>query len=194
MLYYISGGQRSGKSSYAQKIALELSSSPLYLATARIWDEDFKKRVQRHRSDRGEEWQSIEIEKNISSLPINVDTGETVVVLDCITLWITNFFSDNDGDINKTLENVRDEWERFIALPITIIAISNEVGMGLHAQNQLGLKFVDLQGFVNQYIASMADIQIFMVSGQPLYIPKAHGHTDLNKTGYILDQGDEKWV
>jgi len=171
---------------------MELSPAPLYLATARVWDDDFRHRVERHRADRSPQWRTIEIEKNISAIPIDKIDQQTgndqqaglnqqagtgrqaakpVVVLDCITLWITNFFSDNNGDVDKTLESVRAEWDRFAALPITIIAISNEVGMGLHPQTQLGLKFVDLQGFVNQYIAKTADTHIFMVSGRPLYVP-----------------------
>ncbi|MGI9255355.1 MAG: bifunctional adenosylcobinamide kinase/adenosylcobinamide-phosphate guanylyltransferase [Salinispira sp.] len=189
VLYYISGGQRSGKSSYAQKLALELSPRPYYLATARMWDDDFKKRIERHQKDRDERWGNVEIEKTISSFSvpddinsdpdINIDSDinidpnintKTVVVLDCITLWLTNFFTDNNGDIEKTLAEVKAEWDRFAALPLTIIAISNEIGMGLHPQSETGLKFTDLQGFVNQYVAGMADRQIFMVSGNPIHI------------------------
>jgi len=63
MIYYISGGERSGKSSYAQKLAESLSETPIYLATSRIWDEDFKQRVDRHISDRDERWTTVEEEK-----------------------------------------------------------------------------------------------------------------------------------
>lgn len=64
MIYYISGGERSGKSSYAERLAESLSSAPIYLATSRIWDANFKKRVQRHIDDRGEQWSTVEEEKN----------------------------------------------------------------------------------------------------------------------------------
>src|ERR1044072_9938435 len=99
-LIFITGGARSGKSRYAQQLALQLSNNPVYLATARHWDDDFEKRIQRHQSERDERWTSIEEEKNISGLPL---TGK-VVVMDCVTLWLTNFFTDTKYDIDASLE------------------------------------------------------------------------------------------
>ena len=87
MIHYISGGERSGKSSFAQKMAEDISKNPFYLATSRIWDEDFKARVKRHISDRDERWTTIEEEKNISA----VIPDKATVVIDCVTLWLTNF-------------------------------------------------------------------------------------------------------
>jgi adenosylcobinamide kinase/adenosylcobinamide-phosphate guanylyltransferase len=145
---FITGGQRSGKSSFAQQKALELSSNPVYLATSRIWDDDFKNRVDRHKKDRSESWINIEEEKEISKL----DLDDKIVVLDCITLWLTNFFSDNNYDIDKSLEEAKKEWEKFIKKDITIFVISNEIGMGVHAEIEGARKFTDLQGWMNQYI------------------------------------------
>jgi len=85
---FITDGARSGKSSFAMQLAEQKSHNPVYLATARIWDDDFLKRVERHKKDRGKSWQTIEEEKDLSN---NDFTGRTVVV-DCITLWLTNFF------------------------------------------------------------------------------------------------------
>ena len=90
MIYYITGGTRSGKSSYAQKLALSLSDNPVYLATARKWDADFEQRIKRHQEDRDERWENIEEERH----PSNLSLQGRVVVLDCVTLWLTNFFSD----------------------------------------------------------------------------------------------------
>ena len=87
-LVFITGGARSGKSRYAQTLALQHSGQPVYVATARIWDEDFRQRVDRHRQDRDARWTSMEEEKQLSKLPLQ---GRTVVI-DCVTLWITNFF------------------------------------------------------------------------------------------------------
>lgn len=163
---YISGGQRSGKSSQAMKIARQLSNNPIYIATARIWDEDFKNRVEHHKSGRDKNWTTIEEEKYISKLDLN----NKVVVLDCVTLWITNFFSDNNYDIEKSLSEAKAEWDEFIKKDITIIAISNEIGMGIHAETPAARKFTDLQGWINQYIAKKADEAIFMVSGNMIKI------------------------
>ena len=85
----VTGGQRSGKSGYAQRLALSLSPKPVYLATSRIWDEEFRKRVERHQRDRGPEWTNIEEEKYLS----RHDLTDRVVVIDCVTLWGTNFSS-----------------------------------------------------------------------------------------------------
>ena len=86
----ITGGARSGKSTYAEKLALSLSPTPVYLATARIWDEEFRKRVIHHQERRGPEWTNIEEDKELSRHSLS---GRTVLI-DCITLWCTNFFFD----------------------------------------------------------------------------------------------------
>jgi len=164
MLYYITGGERSGKSSYAQKLAESLSDTPYYLATSRIWDEDFQKRVDRHVSDRDERWTTIEEEKNISTI---IPTKATVVI-DCVTLWLTNFYADTKYNIEECLILAKAEIDKLVAIDATIIIISNEIGMGLHADTESGRKFTELQGWVNQYIAKHADKATFMVSGLPL--------------------------
>ncbi len=164
MIYYISGGARSGKSSYAQKLALELSDSPVYVATARNWDGDFQKRISRHQNDRDERWVSYEEELYPSQLPLE----HKVVVIDCVTLWLTNFFVDHNQEIEKVLELFKQEFERLIKVNATFIIISNELGMGVHAQTESGRKFTDLQGWANQFIAKKANEAMFMVSGLPL--------------------------
>lgn len=164
MLYYISGGQRSGKSRYAQELALELSDSPVYLATSRIWDDDLKSRIEYHREDRDERWTTFEEEKNISQLALD----GRVVVMDCVTLWLTNFFTDNGYHVQKSLEEAKAELDKFLQKDFTLIVISNEIGMGLHADTEAGRKFTDLQGWMNQYIARKADKAYLMVSGLPL--------------------------
>jgi len=164
MIYYITGGERSGKSSYAQKLAESLSDNPIYLATSRIWDEDFKKRVERHISDRDERWTTIEEEKNISS----VIKENTTVVIDCVTLWLTNFYIDTKYDTQEALRLAKQEIDKLKEINATLIIISNEIGMGLHADTASGRKFTELQGWTNQYIANYADNAVFMVSGLPL--------------------------
>ena len=164
MIHYISGGERSGKSSYAQKIAEEISKNPFYLATSRIWDEDFKTRVERHISDRDKRWTTIEEEKNISAVIVDKST----VVVDCVTLWLTNFYVDTKYDVEESLKLAKQEIEKLVEIDATIIIISNEIGMGLHATTESGRKFTELQGWMNQFIAKKADKATFMVSGLPL--------------------------
>ncbi|MEI6950330.1 bifunctional adenosylcobinamide kinase/adenosylcobinamide-phosphate guanylyltransferase [Paraflavisolibacter sp. H34] len=173
MIIYISGGARSGKSRFAQDLALRLSPEPVYLATAKIWDDDFAQRVQRHRSDRGPEWTTYEACRELHQLPLQHKT----VVIDCVTLWLTNYFSDYPGDIDRCLQEFQREIDRLRELPGTFIIISNELGMGLHAHTEAGRKFTDLQGWANQYVARLADEAIFMVSGLPLYLKTQTGNT-----------------
>jgi adenosylcobinamide kinase/adenosylcobinamide-phosphate guanylyltransferase len=165
-LIFITGGARSGKSRYAQQLALEQSDRPLYVATARVWDDDFRQRVVRHRQDRDERWTSLEEEKHLSRLPL---AGKTVVI-DCVTLWITNFFSDLRYDIDACFSSCTAEIDALLELDANLIVISNEIGMGMHADTEVGRKFIDLQGWVNQYLAARANRVIFMVSGIPLTV------------------------
>ena len=165
-LIFITGGARSGKSRYAQELALQYSNHPVYVATARVWDEEFRQRIDRHRQERDDRWTSIEEEKQLSRLPLD----GRVAVIDCVTLWITNFFTDMHADIDACLGACRREIDALAMKDATLILISNEIGMGLHADTPAGRQFTDLQGWVNQYIAAKADQAIFMVSGIPLML------------------------
>jgi adenosylcobinamide kinase/adenosylcobinamide-phosphate guanylyltransferase len=166
MIYFVTGGERSGKSSYAQKLALELSKTPIYLATARKWDKDFEKRIERHQSERDEHWTSIEEEKQLSK----VELKGRVAVVDCVTLWLTNYYTDTKYNVEESLQLAKDEFDKLINIDTTLLIISNEIGMGMHADTEIGRKFVELQGWMNQYIAAKADKVVFMVSGIPVSI------------------------
>ena len=102
-IIFITGGERSGKSAFAQNLALDMTNSPVYLATARHWDHDFSQRIEKHKNDRDENWTTIEEEKKISTLYLE----KKVVVLDCVTLWLTNFFNDNQYNAEKALEQAK---------------------------------------------------------------------------------------
>ncbi|MBR5056682.1 MAG: bifunctional adenosylcobinamide kinase/adenosylcobinamide-phosphate guanylyltransferase [Bacteroidales bacterium] len=166
----ITGGARSGKSSYAEKRALELADStaqgPVYLATARIWDEEFRERIARHQARRGPVWTNIEEEKKLSRHRV----AGRVVLVDCLTLWATNFFTDLEGDADKALEQLKAEFDAFTAQDATFLFVTNEIGMGGTSENALQRRFTDLQGWMNQYVASKADEVILMVSGIPVKV------------------------
>lgn len=162
----VTGGQRSGKSGYAQKLALSLSANPVYLATSRVWDEEFRQRVLRHQADRGPEWTNIEEEKYLSRH--NLD-GQ-VVIIDCVTLWGTNFFFDNDSNVELSLRELKEEFNRLVEQQAYLIFVTNEIGLGGVSPDPIQRKFTDLQGWLNQYIASRADEVILMISGIPMKI------------------------
>ncbi len=161
----ITGGQRSGKSGHAEQLALSLTESPVYLATAHIWDDEFRERVRRHQERRGQQWTNIEEERYLSRHDL---TGR-VVVVDCVTLWLTNFFFDNN-DVDQTLKAAKDEFDRLTRQDATFIFVTNEIGLGGVSDNALQRQFTDLEGWMNQYIAQQADEVILMVSGIPMKI------------------------
>ncbi|GAC1438143.1 MAG: bifunctional adenosylcobinamide kinase/adenosylcobinamide-phosphate guanylyltransferase [Sediminibacterium sp.] len=161
MIIFVTGGARSGKSRYAQDLALSLSHQPVYVATAKDWGGDFSDRIKRHQGDRGPEWTSYETEKQVSALPLQ----NRVVVVDCVTLWLTNFFTEFKQDIDQSLAAFKNEIDALLQLNGSFIIVSNEIGMGIHADTATGRKFTDLQGWANQYAASKAERVVFMVSG-----------------------------
>ena len=162
----ITGGQRSGKSSYAEKLALSLSPTPVYIATSRIWDEEFRQRVIKHQERRGSEWTNIEEEKELSRHQVK----DNVVLIDCVTLWCTNFFFDLHSDTDRALAAVKAEFDRFTAQDATFIFVTNEIGMGATSENEIQRKFTDMQGWMNQYIAEHANEVWLMVSGIPVKV------------------------
>ena len=157
----ITGGQRSGKSTKAEELALSLSEEPVYVATAHVWDDEFRERVRRHQQRRGPQWTNIEEELYLSRHDL---TGR-VVVIDCVTLWLTNFFFANNSDVDKSLELAKSEFDKFTQPEATYIFVTNEIGSGGVSDNVLQRQFTDLQGWMNQYIAARADEVILMVSG-----------------------------
>lgn len=163
-LHLITGGSRSGKSRYAQELAREWSETPIYVATAKIWDDDFAQRVTRHQQDRGPEWTVYEEQRHVSRLPL---AGQ-VVMIDCVTLWLTNFFLDTQHDVAQSLALFKQEIDALLALPGRFIVVTNELGMGVHAETAVGRAFTDLQGRANQYVARQADAVTLMISGLPM--------------------------
>lgn len=173
----ITGGQRSGKSVFAENMALQLSENPVYVATAHIWDDDFRRRVEIHKARRGEKWENVEEEKYLGRLQFS----KRIVLVDCLTLWATNyFFSDNtcsdnsdaikELDIEYTLNNLISEFDKFTNQDATFIFVTNELGCGGVSDNALQRRFTDLLGSLNQYVAHKADDVYMVVSGIPVKI------------------------
>ena len=165
----VTGGQRSGKSVCAERLALALSPSPVYIATAHVWDDEFALRVERHKQRRGPQWQNIEEEKYLS----RHDIHGKVAVIDCVTLWCTNFFFDRAAGerqptVDEALAEMKEEFDRFTDQDATFIFVTNEIGCGEVSGNAVQRRFTDLQGWMNQYVASKADEVVLMVCGIPV--------------------------
>lgn len=157
----ITGGQRSGKSEEAERRALALSERPVYMATAHVWDDEFRQRVELHQKRRGPQWTNIEEERHLS----RHDVSGRVVLVDCITLWLTNLLFDTN-DVQQALATAKEEFDALVSQPeSTLIFVTNEIGLGGVSTDQLQRQFTDLQGWMNQYVAQRADEVILMVSG-----------------------------
>jgi adenosylcobinamide kinase / adenosylcobinamide-phosphate guanylyltransferase len=166
VIWLITGGERSGKTRHAMTLARQLSSHPLYVATARRWDEEFEQRIRRHSAGRDEYWTTVEIEKELEG----IDPQADVAVVDCVTLWLTNFFVDNNQNVERSLLEARRQFDRLTERRQTIIVISNEIGSGVHASTKSARAFVEVHGWMNQYIAEHSQKVILMVCGIPVTV------------------------
>lgn len=162
----VTGGQRSGKSAFAEKLALSLSNTPVYMATATICDDEMRCRVEAHRQRRGPQWENIEEPIALSSHNVSQKT----VLVDCLTLWASNIFFANDENIQQTLQIIKQEFDKFTTQQATFIFVTNEIGLGGVSANAVQRHFTDLQGYVNQYAAAKADEVYMLVSGIPVKI------------------------
>ena len=140
----------------------------MYLATAPYNPEDdaWTQRIDRHRQVRDHRWTTLEEPLYLSrALP-----PAGIVVIDCVTLWLSNWFSKKQYQRDATLQAARAEVDRIEHQRSTLLFVTNEVGMGLHADTQIGRDFVELQGWINQYIAQQAERVTFMVAGLPMTV------------------------
>jgi adenosylcobinamide kinase/adenosylcobinamide-phosphate guanylyltransferase len=170
VLTLILGGARSGKSRYAQALARSLSAEPWYVATSRLWDDDHRARIERHREERGGTFHTVEAELDLCAVPL----AGKVAVIDCVTLWLSNLIADYQGDVERCRDFAEQQVDGLVSRrDATLLIVSNELGQSLHAPTELGRKFVDLQGLVNQYIAARADAVVLLVAGIPLYVKGA---------------------
>jgi len=172
----ILGGARSGKSSYAQRLAEESGKSVTFLATAQALNEEMSARIQKHRDERPASWETLELLLGISSHVEQIKTD--VVVLDCMTLLVTNllmqFVKDDlvdempftdaiQKEVDELIKKIREHKQEWLI-------ISNEVGLGLVPPYQMGRVYRDLLGWSNQRLARAADKVILMVAGIPMVV------------------------
>ena len=175
-LTLILGGARSGKSSYALKLAKESGKPVTFIATAQAFDNEMSARIQKHKAERPAHWQTLELPLNIASSVSQIKSD--AVILDCVTLWATNlmmqFVKDDLVDETPYLNAIQNEIEELLAIIQNTnqnwFIVSNEVGLGLVPPYQMGRVYRDGLGWANQRIAKAADTVLFMVAGLPMTI------------------------
>lgn len=166
-LIMVTGGQRSGKSVFAENMALAMSEHPTYLATAQVFDEEMQKRVKIHQDRRNSHWRNIEAPLSIEALKFSKDE---VVLVDCLTLWATNWWFKKNENINEALSELKRQIGLLQETGTISIIVTNEIGLGGVNSNSLQRKFADLQGLINQYLGSIADEVYMVISGIPIKI------------------------
>ncbi len=179
----IIGGARSGKSYFAQELALKSSQPVLFVATAEAGDEEMRQRIEEHRKARPGEWITLEAPAHVGRRILEKAGMAKTVVLDCITLLVNNIFlefSERAGgeidaaSIEKEVMAEIDELVRCIEqVEAGFIIVTNEVGLGLVPANKMGRLYRDVLGRANQMLASHADEVYLMVAGMPLLIKPA---------------------
>ncbi|NJB69127.1 adenosylcobinamide kinase/adenosylcobinamide-phosphate guanylyltransferase [Desulfobaculum xiamenense] len=166
---FVTGGCRSGKSAYAQRFAEAAGPRRAYLATSQALDDEMRERIRIHQDSRGEGWRTVEEPLAVAETLAAAATEADVVLLDCITLWITNCLMA-DMDDAKILARADELADAIAAAPCAVAVVSNEVGSGIVPDNALARRFRDLAGAVNQRMATQADTVILCVSGIPLAV------------------------
>jgi adenosylcobinamide kinase/adenosylcobinamide-phosphate guanylyltransferase len=158
------GGARSGKSRFAEELLAERSGRRLYLATAQPGDAEMAARIERHREGRGTGWRTVEAPLDIA--PAIAAAGEDAVLLDCLTLWLSNLMAAA-RDIGQATEALCRTLGKVRA---PVVLVSNEVGLGIVPDNALAREFRDQAGRLNQQVAAAADRVYFMAAGLPLIL------------------------
>ncbi len=181
LITFIIGGTRSGKSSFALNLAnnctsakegvrggdeISLTPKKAYIATAQALDDEMKERIEKHKSVRGNDWDTFEEPIKISGVIEKIGDNYSVITLDCLTLWLSNLI--------HAMLNIEPEIESFLSSLVTrhssLFIVSNEVGMGIVPDNELSRRFRDLSGYLNQKVAEIADEVYLVTAGIPIKI------------------------
>ncbi len=163
-VYFITGGARSGKSAFAEKLTIDVGGSRAYIATAQALDPEMAARIEKHRIRRGGEWDTYEEPLAVADLLRKLSGRYRAVLLDCLTLWLSNVMAHSDGD-KAVLARTDQLMEALRDFEGACIVVSNEVGFGIVPDNPLARKFRDFAGLLNQQMARVADEVYFTASG-----------------------------
>lgn len=166
----ILGACRSGKSSFSLEFAEKISKkNRLYIATCVPYDNEMKKRVDKHRAERDDSWRTVETPLKLSERITEESKRSDVILVDCLTLWITNLLLDDNDEDEIFLEVKKLEYALEHS-KCPVVLVSNEVGAGIVPENKLARQFRDIAGFVNQKIAKSVNNVFFTIAGIPVKI------------------------
>jgi adenosylcobinamide kinase/adenosylcobinamide-phosphate guanylyltransferase len=165
-IIFVTGGCRSGKSRFALEYANTYFKSKIFLATAPALDDEMKKRIKAHQEARGPEWGAMEEQTEIAKAVASVETNYEVILLDCMTLWLSNLIMAGEQE-SQIFSRTEAFIEAIQKIPQSVIIVSNEVGYGIVPVNDIARHFRDIMGTVNQRLAACADVVVWTVVGLP---------------------------
>lgn len=163
------GGCRSGKSAHALKLAESIGRRRLFVATCVPQDDDMRDRVARHRAERGDGWETMEVPTDLEGAIYKHSPSAEVMLVDCLTLWLSNLMMESDAmeAIRRHIDDLADAVRR---APLAVILVANEVGAGIVPENRLARRYRDLAGWTNQAMAAVCDRVVWTVAGIPVTI------------------------
>ena len=167
-LIFITGGARSGKSRFAQKLVENMEGKKVFIATAQPLDEEMRKRIEKHKKERPLKWDTFEEPQLLCSAIKKCNGKYDVILIDCLTMWISNLLTQYHSNEKEVLEEVNTLANSFENITSTVLIVSNEVGFGIVPADSLSRLFRDIAGFANQKIASQADEAYLVTAGLPL--------------------------
>lgn len=166
----ILGGAKSGKSSFALNVCNSLDRERIFLATAQAFDQEMEERIRRHQAERGSGWRTIEEPINVAETIGSLDSEDTVILLDCLTLWLNNLYMEYGEDPEAIDETIEKLARQLADIRGAVVVVSNEVGMGIVPDNQLSRTYRDTAGSMNQRIASLAGKVVAVIAGLPIVL------------------------
>jgi len=165
-IIFITGGARSGKSFLAMSEASKFKGKKAYIATAEVLDSEMRERIEQHKKQRGNDWDTYEEPIKIEKVIEKIGGSYSVIVLDCLTLWLSNVML-NSFDLEKEIDSF---CRSLFTVHCPLFIVSNEVGMGIVPENEIARKFRDMSGRLNQRVAEVADEVYMVVAGIPVKI------------------------
>lgn len=167
MLTVLLGGARSGKSTLAVEWGMRHPGPVTFVATAPLLDEDMRDRAARHRNERPD-WPTIEETHDLRPT-IDGASAESLLIIDCITLWVSNLMWRGDDD-TAIAELARDLADAARCSPARVVVVTNEVGSGVHPETELGRRYRDILGRVNQILVAASDHSFLLVAGRAVVL------------------------
>lgn len=166
----IIGGAKSGKSRIALNFCNGLNRKKIFVATAQALDDEMRERIRRHKEGRGGEWITVEEPIHIIEKIREFDKPDTVILVDCLTLWISNLFMAHGDSLQHVHESIDAFIEQLPRIKGTVVIVSNEVGMGIVPENNLARSYRDVAGSLNQRVAQAAQKVIAVMAGLPVVL------------------------